>query len=72
MCDKNKKISLQDSLDLINTCLPILLEQAQEECINCRQPCEEEDENSSWQYFPNDGYKYCYDCWEELELESQL
>ena len=50
--------------------LPMLLAQTQDECYECRQPCEEADENESWQYF--DGSKYCYSCWEELELEKQL
>ena len=47
-----------------------LIIQTQDECIECRQPCEEDDENSTWQYF--EGEKYCYDCWNDLELESKL
>lgn len=50
--------------------LPMLLEQTQDECAECRQPCEDDEENESWKYF--DGSKYCYSCWEELELEKQL
>ena len=67
MCDKNNDIK---HIDIINMFLPILSELEQEECLNCRQPCEDIDENESWQYF--DGNKYCYDCWEELKLESKL
>jgi hypothetical protein len=62
----NKSIEDLMSLSLM------LLEQTKDECYECRQPCEEEDENETWQYFTVDGYKYCYSCWEELELEKQL
>lgn len=65
MCINNSNV------DLLSL-LPMLLEQTQDECVECRQPCEESEENESWQYFPNDGLKYCYDCWETLELEKQL
>lgn len=70
MCDKNNQKPLDNSLDLINTFLPLLTKLSQEECQNCRQHCEETDENETWQYYI-DGYKYCYDCWDELDLENQ-
>ena len=69
MCDKNK--NLEDAIDLINTHYKLLIELSEDECAECRQPCEDEDENSTWQYF-SDGHKYCYDCWETLELEKDL
>ena len=65
----HKKENIQD---IQQSLLPMIQQQMEEECYGCRQPCEEDDENSTWQYFPVDGYKYCYACWEELELEKQL
>lgn len=70
MCDKNNKISSETSELIISPHLFTLLRLAREECEECRQPCEDEEENETWQYF--EGHKYCYDCWETLELESQL
>jgi hypothetical protein len=67
MCDKN---NLSHSAELIATFFPILEQLRQEECENCRQPCDDVDENETWQYF--EGFKYCYDCWDELNLENQL
>lgn len=69
MCAKNK--DFDDNIDLINYHLPRLQKQTQDECAECRQICEPEDENEYWQYFV-DGNKYCYDCWETLELEKRV
>lgn len=70
MCDKNKKIPSESSELTISPHLFALLRLAREECVECRQPLEDAEENETWQYFGEN--KYCYDCWETLELETQL